>query len=71
MLSVALLSQAKKSEFGIAQPSSCIAGENVLNERFARLTARNLISWFIKNVVHTPPATSRLQIKSISCWSSY
>ena len=35
-MSVALLSQAKKSECGIAQPSSCNAVENVLNERYAK-----------------------------------
>ena len=33
MLSVALLSQANKYEFGNAQPSSCIAGDNVLNKQ--------------------------------------
>ena len=38
-MSVALLSQAKKSECGTAQPNSCIADDNVLNERYARTTA--------------------------------
>ena len=42
-MSVALLSQSKKSEFGIAQPSSCIAGHNVLNKRTASPTAKNSI----------------------------
>ena len=41
MLSEALLSQAKKSDCGIAQPSSCISGDNVLNKRYARTTPRN------------------------------
>ena len=41
MLSVALLSQAKKSDCGMAQPSSCICGNNVLNKRYARTTPRN------------------------------
>jgi len=31
MLSVALLSQSKKSGCGIAQSSPCIAGDNILN----------------------------------------
>ena len=31
-MSVTLLSQGKISEYGIAQPSSCDAGDNVLNE---------------------------------------
>ena len=34
-MSVALFSQIKKSECGIAQPSSSIAGDNVLNEQYA------------------------------------
>ena len=38
-MSAALLSQAKKSECGTAQPNSCIADDNVLNERYARTTA--------------------------------
>ena len=42
-MSVALLSQSNKSEFGIAQPSSCIAGHNVLNKRTASPTAKNSI----------------------------
>ena len=32
MLSVALISQAKRSKCGIDQPSSNIAGDNVLNK---------------------------------------
>ena len=43
-MGVALLSQSKKSEFGIAQPSSCIAGHNVLNKRTASPTAKNSIT---------------------------
>ena len=35
---VALISQAKKSEYDTAQPSSCIAGDNVLNEWYAKVT---------------------------------
>ena len=42
-MSVALLSQSNKSEFGIAQASSCIAGHNVLNKRTASPTAKNSI----------------------------
>ena len=42
-MSVALLSKSKKSECGIAQPSSCIAGHNVLNKRTASPTAKNSI----------------------------
>ena len=38
-MSVALLSQAKKSEFGTIQPNSSIVNDNVLNERYARTTA--------------------------------
>ena len=38
---VALLSHVKKSEFGMAQLSSFIAGLNVLNKRYVRTTARN------------------------------
>ena len=38
-MSVALLSKAKKSECGTAQRPSCIADDNVLNERYARTTA--------------------------------
>ena len=34
-------SQVKKSECGIAQPSSCITGDNVLNKGNARVTARS------------------------------
>ena len=41
MLSVAVLSIAKKSECGIAHPSSRIAGDNILNEGYAKNTARN------------------------------
>ena len=41
ILSVALLSPAKKSECDIAQPSSSIAGFNVLNKWYVRPTARN------------------------------
>ena len=41
MLSVALLNQAKKSECGMAQPSSRIAGFNVLNKQYVRTNARN------------------------------
>ena len=37
-MSVALLSQAKKSECGTAQPNSCIADDNGLNEWYARTT---------------------------------
>ena len=40
-MSVALLSQAKKSECGIAQPCSSIAVYNVLTEPYARTTAKN------------------------------
>ena len=40
-MSVALLSQAKKSECGMAHLSSCIAGFNVLNKRYDRTTTRN------------------------------
>ena len=40
-LSVTLLSQAKKSECGIVQPSSCIARYNVPNKMYVRATARN------------------------------
>ena len=35
------LSQAIKSECGMAQTSSCIAGFNVLNMRYVRTTAGN------------------------------
>ena len=42
-MSVALLSESYKSEFGIAQGSSCIAGHNVLNKRTASPTAKNSI----------------------------
>ena len=38
---MALLSQARKSECGMAQTSSCIAGFNVLNLRYVRTTAGN------------------------------
>ena len=38
---MALLSQARKSECGMAQTSSCIAGFNVLNMRYVRTTAGN------------------------------
>ena len=38
---MALLSQARKSECGMAQMSSCIAGFNVLNMRYVRTTAGN------------------------------
>ena len=38
---MALFSQAKKSEFGMAQLSSCIAGFNILNKHYVRTTARN------------------------------
>ena len=43
-LSVAVLSQAKKYECGIAQPSSSIACDNVLTEWYARTTAKNRAS---------------------------
>ena len=36
-----MLSQAKKYECGIAQPSSGIAGFNVLNKSYIRTTIRN------------------------------
>ena len=36
---MALLSQARKSECGMAQTSSCIAGFNVLNMRYVKTTA--------------------------------
>ena len=39
---VAQLRQATKSECGIAQPYSCIAGDNILKEQYARTTASNL-----------------------------
>ena len=42
-MSVVLLSQSNKSELGITQPSSCIAGHNVLNKRTASPTAKNSI----------------------------
>ena len=42
-MSVALLSKSKKSECGIAQPSSCIAGDNEFNEQTASPTAKNSI----------------------------
>ena len=38
---MALLSQARKSECGMAQTSSCIAGFNVLNMWYVRTTAGN------------------------------
>ena len=38
---MALLSQARKSECGMAQTSSCIAWFNVLNMRYVRTTAGN------------------------------
>ena len=38
-MSVALLSQGKKSEYGTAQPYTCIDDDNVMNERYARATA--------------------------------
>ena len=38
-MSVALLSQAKKSECGTAQRNSCIADDNVLNKQYARTTS--------------------------------
>ena len=38
---MALLSQARKSERGMAQMSSCIAGFNVLNMRYVRTTTEN------------------------------
>ena len=37
-MSVALLSQAKKSECGTTQPNSYIADDDVLNERYAKTT---------------------------------
>ena len=42
-MSVALFSQAKKSEYGIAQPSSCIVGYNILNKRYVRTMFDNSI----------------------------
>ena len=42
-MSVALLSQSKKSEGGIAHPSSCFACDNVLDERTANRTAKSSI----------------------------
>ena len=42
-MSVALLSQSKKSECGIAHPSSCIAGDNILNDRTASPTVKSSI----------------------------
>ena len=41
-MSVALFIQAKQFERGIAQPRFCIAGDNVLNKRGDRTTAKNL-----------------------------
>ena len=41
ILSVALLSQAEKSECGMAQPSSLIAGLSVLNKWYVRTATRN------------------------------
>ena len=43
LLSVALLSQAKKYECDMVQPSSWIAWFNVLNKRYVRTTTRNHI----------------------------
>ena len=40
-LGQALLNQARKSECGMAQMSSCIAGFNVLNMRYVRKTVGN------------------------------
>ena len=40
-MNLALLSQIKKSECGTAQPSSYIAGDNILNEQYVRTTAKN------------------------------
>ena len=59
-MSVALLSQAKKSECGIAQPSSSIDGDNVLTERYASTNAKNqgLNQWdHSKNLGHTDTHT--------------
>ena len=52
-MSVALLSQGKKSECGTAQPNSCIADDNVLNERYAITTAT------AKRIRHTKFCTDR------------
>ena len=41
MLSVALLSKSEISGCCIAQPSPCIAGDNVLKKLYARTTTRN------------------------------
>ena len=48
ILSGAVLSQAKKSECGMAQPSSCIARFNVLNKWYVRTTAK------IQGLIHYP-----------------
>ena len=61
-MSVALLSQAKKSECGTAQPNSCIADDNVLNERYARTTA-TAETIRIQNLVQTDRQTERLGIE--------
>ena len=37
-MSLALLSQAKKSECGTTQPNSYIADDDVLNEQYAKIT---------------------------------
>ena len=42
-MSVALLSQSKKSDCGIAHPRSCIAGDNVLNDQTAGPTVKSSI----------------------------
>ena len=44
---VTLLRQAKKSECGTAQPNSCIADDNVLNEQYTRNTYK------LQNLVQT------------------
>ena len=67
-MSVALLSQAKKSECGIAQPSSSIDGDNVLTERYASTTAKNQALNHCdhsKNLGHTHRQTHRQRHKGV------
>ena len=57
-MSVALLSQAKKSECGTAQRNSCIADDNVLNKQYARTTSTEETKR-IQNLVQTDRQTNK------------
>ena len=58
-MSVALLSQAKKSECGIAQPSFYIDGNNVLNDRHSPLSKTRALFCVKQNLVQTDKQTNR------------